>query len=1126
MKRNLILIATCMILASSPVGAAVDPADARLESERMEDLHLLHRHAIQNLHDAKALALYLVGWQGPDRRNAVEELFREAEDIYGILRGAGSGAAALQAEVDVLGADSPSAAQLGLLQRMRGEAARRVNDYHDRCKTLKAQLAEDVAEAARRKIQWEVVSEPEPWEDPAREAGRKDGLPFGYTLRDDFFELPRAEGDYALRKARKAGLSYCQISRAAACNWGDIETEPNRYDFSALDAMVARLGRHGLRACLMLSSLGGSPPAWHIERFGADCRFAVPGTGGDAGKKTQAGINIFHGPTGEAYDKFLAAYAAHLKEKYPASVDAVYVDGVWHEIGAPVDESGAMDVFWRAWCARQPGMESSRAGPWRTPEAIRAAEPVDEAAFAAAEACREAWVLEYIRRVTDGLKKGWPDVRVQIMTVNHDMHRIGRHPAEKSRDLYRLAELGATPNTGATSHSSLDLLRSFAGGRWLWHYFMPIGCGAKTSACNAQAPFFDVSRISYNSGLGGFDRHNFPAGWYRYSDWQLGDFGIGSYFLTPRRAQELAPVILNTSVAPADVAVLWSQTSLRRDATYELHKEAIGWGHLLRRAFVPFDFVPQYGLADRLASYKALILPNTQSMTPQTCEVIRRWVNGGGVLLGFGAPGIFDDKGNRRPTIPLADVFGADVASMRTPAPLEPDKLYTGHPEGPFISPPPSAYMYNSNLTAALAPAAGTARAWFAGVEKHVAIVENTFGAGKAMLCGYPLGFLYWETAPYELIFGPTHHRQTTYNHEQNQYEKWIAREMGRLGIGRPVVVERGTFLRAQKADDPEWTHTFRLSPKYSEYMFEKDEPARSILAFLRKRDGIDNLYVGLVNSEMNYFLERGYFISILTGGQVTTAVALPAPAEGSPLQAVVFDARLGVPVPSRREGGRIVFDTWVPLAQPAAFAVAPGGEVRLFGPGKPSGDGPEVVAERTRLYAGTETPAQIEILDADRIAAFLEERRGKSTVIACGDTRYRPAAESLAQWLKRSYEIDSRITTVGSRISCRWAYQDGFGYVSNGHEETAAEMLIGNCQDNGLMWRYTWMWGVDTRYWLPLEANSMFPGAGRAIVMLSSPVATDGSGRATGKEVPRQLVVGASFPSEALAAVRALQER
>ena len=170
---------------------------------------------------------------------------------------------------------------------------------------------------------------------------------------------------------------------------------------------------------------------------------------------------------------------------------------------------------------------------------------------------------------------------------------------------------------------------------------------------------------------------NGTAGWYRYSDWQLGDFGIGSYFLTPRRAQELAPVILNTSVAPADVAVLWSQTSLRRDATYELHKEAIGWGHLLRRAFVPFDFVPQYGLADRLASYKALILPNTQSMTPQTCDVIRRWVNGGGVLLGFGAPGIFDDKGTRRPTIPLADVFGADVASMRTPAPLEPDRLWS-----------------------------------------------------------------------------------------------------------------------------------------------------------------------------------------------------------------------------------------------------------------------------------------------------------------------------------------------------------------------------------------------------------------------------------------------------------------
>jgi len=64
-------------------------------------------------------------------------------------------------------------------------------------------------------------------------------------------------------------------------------------------------------------------------------------------------------------------------------------------------------------------------------------------------------------------------------------------------------------------------------------------------------------------------------------------------------------------------------------------------------------------------------------------------------------------------------------------------------------------------------------------------------------------------------------------------------------------------------------------------------------------------------------------------------------------------------------------------------------------------------------------------------------------------------------------------------------------------------------------MWRYTWMWGVNDRYWLPLEINNAFPGAGRAVVMLSAPVVTDGSGKPTGKKAGQQLVIGASFPGE-----------
>ena len=1117
------LLSACLAFAAAQ--AAVAPAAVRAELEKIEDIRVLHRFTIQDLHDAKALALYLKGWQGPDRSVDVEDLLREAEDVYGVVRAVENGSIALQADIDANGANSPSAEQFALVQRVRGEVAARVNDFYARCTALKADLQKQVSQAAQGKVKWEVVSQPEPWQDAAREAGRLNGLTYGYTLRKEFFDLPEAEQTYALGKAAKAGLTFVLVSWAPACDWADLEPNAGAYDFAALDAMMTRLTRVGMKVRPMLASLSGNPPKWAVDKFGTDCQFTTAGK--KASEKQQSGINIFHPATGEAYAKFLSAYAAHLKQKFPNAIEAVYVEGVQHETGAVPDESPAMDAYWKAW--------SKTDTPWRTPESILAVAdsgekkdltPEQAAAQARAEACREQWLLDYIQKVSVGLKQGWPELTVQITTVNHDMHRIGNHTVEKSRDLYRLSQASPNPHTGATSPASLAILRSMANGRWLWHYFMPIGCGAKTGACNAQAPFFDVSTVAYNSGPGGFDRHIFPAGWFRYADWQLGDFGIGSYYLTPRRCQELSAMTLNTQPVRAEVAVLWSQTTLRRDVSYELHKEAIAWAHLLHRACVDFDYLPEQGLAERLKSFKVLVLPNTQSLTAATCGAIRQWVQNGGILLATGAPGMFDENGARRSDLPLADVFGADIAAMRTPAPVRPDMLYTGHPEGPFITTPPAPWMFQTNLTAALEPAAATPVAWYCGRENDVAITEQAFGTGKAILCGYPIGFLYWETAPYELVFGPTHHRQTASNHEQIQYEKWIARKMESLGVTRRAVALKGTFLRAQKTDDPEWTHTFRFSPKYGEYMYETEEPARSVFPFVRRRDGIDNTYVGLVNSEMNYFLERGYFVSTLTGGEATVAV-VPELADGQqavPKDAVVFDARLLVPVPATIQGKTVTFTAYVPLAQPAGFAIAPTGKVRLFGEAKVTGDAPDAIAARTAKYAGGKKLAGVEILDAGRIAAFLEARRGKTVTVGFGDTRYKPAADALAALLKAKYAIDCRLTGAGSRISCRWAYQDGFGYVTNGHEEAAAEILIGNCQDDALMWRYTWMWGVSDRYWLPLEINNTFPGAGRAVVMLSAPVATDGSGKSVGKKAGQQLIIGASFPGEALAAVEQMK--
>jgi len=1105
---------------SIPLVAAggVDPAGLRPELERIEDVRILHRYGVQDLHDARTLAIYLHGWGGPDRQREVEDLFVEAEGVYGAARAIDHGGKGLQAQIDALGKETASAAQLALLERARRTVARQVMDLHRRCGALKAELARQVTAAAKAKIHWTVTSKPQPWSVAAREAGRRKGLRYGRLMDQWFFDqVPEADRDYVLAKSRKMGYAFANVLWRPASNWGDIERKPGRYDFAALDRIVARLARHGMTVALMLQSLTGGPPKWLISRYGPACQFRAPirrrdpKTGQWEQVKAPVGINLLHEPTGKAFARFLTAYAAHCKAKWPGQVEGIYIEGGQREIGAVADESKAMDAYWRRWSRSQT--------PWRTPESIAAAKPFDAPAYAKAQMCREAWLLDYVRAVRAALKAGWADLPVNNETFSDDFHRMFASAVGESRDAWALAGLADHPGSASDSPANLTLLHSFARGRWLWQQGVHSGCGVTAGAAGTQPAFYDATRIVIGWAHWGV-RSYFPASWFRYADGQIGDFGVGSFYLTPRRSQQYGPALLNTGIARSPLAVLWSETTLRLDRTRAFWKSAMACGHLLRRAFFQFDYLPEAGLAERLRNCRVLILPNTQALTAGVCEAIRTWVAGGGRLIAFGAPGIFDASGRRRAGSPLADVFGADVARMRVPGPLHPQKLYTGHPEGAYIRPAPNPWQYESDMTAALKLAGAKAVSWYAGTAKEVAIAEHTFGKGRAMLSGYPVAYCYREAAPYEFAYGLSHSRTLSYNIEQNRYEQWITGVLTRAGITREVFVPSGRFLRAQLRDDGDWLHIFSNGPKYQEYLWEDERPARTIAAVARRREGVEGLTVCLLNTEGNYFWQRGYFRSTLGGGRVTVSAAVGRRA-GAKAGPVVFDVRLRVPVPSTTRGRRAQFDTWVPTAQGSVFAVAPSGEVRLFGPATVRGDAPEAVAARVATYAAGEAMAKVELLEPKRIAAFLEARRGKALVIGCGNRRFKPAAETLARWLKAAYGIRATITTAGRRCTIRKAYMDGFGYNRPLPEPVHADILVGNCQDNGLMYRFLLLSGQ--RYWLPLEVNQDFPGQGRAVVALSLPVATPESGRPGGKKTPQQLVLGASFPAEASLAVEAL---
>ncbi len=1148
-----------VVLISLSTFAAQDEA-LKLAQARTEDVRRLHRAAIAEIQDVRTLARYLKDWGGPDRDPEADTLMVEAEGLYGIVRAAdhasqglqalrdatnyearrtareaakaaGGDADAIAAAETTAGADIPTtdSEYLSLLDAARRYAAIEVTSLYGRAGALKTILIGEVRAKAREARPFEIVSEAMPWvDDPIREANRNAGLQYGWSMDEEFFAMSPSDQDAMAAKAASIGARFVEVDWSAACDWGEMEPEPGVYDFSGLDHAVALLSEHGLHIVPRLRTFTGKPPEWFLEGHKNKCRLEVPNRERDGSISIKpTGINLLDPTTNDAFIKFLTAYAEHLRSIADGLVDAISIDNRVETEAVP-DISPAMNEAWQA---------VGNNGVWTPPEEIPLDTPENATAHISAESFRE-YVLTYsLAMMRDALKKGWPEVNVQIPVASDDFHRMIDGHTGLSRDFAQISMLADVASTATDSPAGFALLHSLAFGRTVWSHMIHSGCGMCGSTAASHVPFYDTVHIVHGN-QGRSTRSHFPDSWFRYQDHQLGDSGIGNHWIAPLRMAQIAPTILNTRPVYADVAVYWSQGSLRRDRK-STYKSAMAWGHLLQRIQVPYDYVANDRLGDLLRHHKVLILPNCQSMSDSECDTIRDWVRAGGILLAFGVPGRFASDGTERDALPLADVFGADIATMCQPGPVTPDKLDTTHPEGCFQGGnlPPRPYKFETNLAAVLAPRDDVeARAWYDGAHREPAIVEHRFGDGEALFCGFPLGFEYWESAPYELALGMTHHRNPNHNAEQKRYEAWVLAELSRRGIVRPAVLSSGRYLRAQRGDDPDWYHVYRNGPNYQEYMFEDETPVRASYAFPRCRDGIDATYVGIANTEINYMWERGYFISTLAGAYITADVAVSTtPAADAGL---VVDARLGVPVPFQvltghgpaesapAEPTRLRFTAWIPAAQSAAFAVTASSSIRLFGEGAQAGDTPETVRERVMadIKNGAPLSEGVTLVHEDELKSAIAALGEKDSVlIGCGDRRFLPAAKRLATRLGEELGIESQITMAGARVrNCRDDYMDGYGWTDYGAAPVRADILIGNAQDNGLMFDFLTLKG-DCR-WLPLEINQDFPGPGRAIVALPLPCTSRSSGRTNARlDGYRPIVLGASHPADAISAVAAL---
>lgn len=133
----------------------------------------------------------------------------------------------------------------------------------------------------------------------------------------------------------------------------------------------------------------------------------------------------------------------------------------------------------------------------------------------------------------------------------------------------------------------------------------------------------------------------------------------------------------------AKVAILWSRNTedfYAADPSPLDDRKLIGFGmgsedtdkvfissflgacESLIRRHIPFDvIVDEEMTADALKRYGALVLPNSACLSDEQCEAIRGFVKSGGGLVATYQTSLYDEWGERREGLALADVLGAKL---------------------------------------------------------------------------------------------------------------------------------------------------------------------------------------------------------------------------------------------------------------------------------------------------------------------------------------------------------------------------------------------------------------------------------------------------------------------------------
>lgn len=176
---------------------------------------------------------------------------------------------------------------------------------------------------------------------------------------------------------------------------------------------------------------------------------------------------------------------------------------------------------------------------------------------------------------------------------------------------------------------------------------------------------------------------------------------------------------------------------LSHSGDYHFYSEAM-WGAY--RGFYDNHIQADWVRMEQIDSYEVLYFPYPISLSQVHAEQLKKWVEKGGTLISEGCPAYFGDYGSVgvvQPNLGLHEVFGAVQTNVEFMPDLSESIVFE------YKGTERKGGLYQQSYQTTTASVAGTYK------DGSTAIVENQYGAGKALLIGtYPSEAYYRTSDP------------------------------------------------------------------------------------------------------------------------------------------------------------------------------------------------------------------------------------------------------------------------------------------------------------------------------------------------------------------------------------------